>query len=298
MNKLLLFLISLLMVSCGASKPKVQSKKATQISNRGVANKPATKPENKDFKDGFPSNSKTEILEATQKIKVTQEMVLTYINDFKNVAKDNFTQKGIPASITLAQGILESGAGTGDLAMQANNHFGIKCHKEWTGASVRHDDDAPQECFRKYDKAAQSYRDHSEFLTSRSWYAPLFKLPKNDYKAWAYGLKKSGYATDIKYPQKLIGIIERYQLQQYDAEVLGTEYLPTPKVEQEIQKTETSQVVNIGSETINSSDSYVVLKGDTLYSISKKFNISIDFLKQKNQLIDNTLSLGQSLIVK
>jgi flagellum-specific peptidoglycan hydrolase FlgJ len=286
-------------MSCGASKPKVQSKKATQISNRGVANKPANKPDNKDFNNGFPSNSKTEILEATQKIRVTQEMVLAYINDFKNVAKDNFSPQGIPASITLAQGILESGAGTGDLAMQANNHFGIKCHKEWTGASVRHDDDAPQECFRKYDKASQSYRDHSEFLTSRPWYLPLFKLPKNDYKAWAYGLKKAGYATDVKYPQKLIGIIEKYQLQQYDAEVLGEDYASVPKMDtQETIKTETNQVPNTNSETINNIENYIVLKGDTLYSISKKFNISIDILKQKNQLIDNTLSLGQSLIVK
>ena len=155
------------------------------------------------------SSPKTEILEATQKVKVTTEMVLAYIAQFASTAKNNMTKNGIPASIILAQGILESGAGTGDLSVQANNHFGIKCHKEWTGESVKHDDDSLQECFRKYIHAEESYRDHSLFLTTRKHYAPLFLLPKNDYKAWAKGLKSAGYATDVKYPDKLITLIEK-----------------------------------------------------------------------------------------
>ena len=260
----------------------------SKISRKGFSNKPVAKLESKEFKNGFPSNSKTEILEATQKIKVTQEMVLNYIANFKTIAKENMTSKGIPASITLAQGILESGAGTGDLALQANNHFGIKCHKEWTGESVRHDDDSPQECFRKYNQPEQSYRDHCAFLTSRPWYSPLFLLPKNDYKAWAKGLKKSGYATDVKYPQKLIGIIERYQLQQYDAEVLGIEYVEESK---SAENTEAEVPTNV-------SETYVVIKGDTLYSISKKFNLTIEDLKRKNNLSENGLALGQTLNVK
>jgi LysM repeat protein len=192
---------------------------------------------------------------------------------------------GIPASITLAQGILESGAGTGDLSVQANNHFGIKCHKEWVGASIKHDDDALQECFRKYEHAEESYRDHSYFLTSRAWYKPLFALPKNDYKAWARGLKKAGYATDIKYPDKLIGLIEKYQLQQYDAEVLGLDFSLNPLDKKE-------------EITVNNEAQYIVVKGDTLYSLSKKFSITIDELKKKNNILDNALSLGQSIIVK
>ena len=289
MNKILLLFLIAFLISCGASKPKTPAKKVAQISRKGISNKTVAKLENKEFKNGFPSNSKIEILEATQKIKVTQEMVLNYISNFKNIAKENMTSKGIPASITLAQGILESGAGTGNLAMQANNHFGIKCHKEWTGESVRHDDDSAQECFRKYNRPEQSYRDHCAFLTSRPWYSPLFLLPKNDYKAWAKGLKKSGYATDVKYPQKLIGIIEKYQLQQYDAEVLGIDYIAETK--SEIENTVTKSTTNI-------SEMYVVAKGDTLYSISKKFNLTIEDLKRKNNLSQNGLALGQTLNVK
>lgn len=122
---------------------------------------------------------------------------------------------GIPASITLAQGLLESGAGTGRLAVEANNHFGIKCHK-WTGKTIRHDDDALQECFRAYDKAEDSYHDHSDFLRYSDRYKFLFDIPVTDYKAWAHGLKKAGYATDPKYADKLIGMIERYNLNAYD----------------------------------------------------------------------------------
>ena len=119
-------------------------------------------------------------------------------------------QYGIPASITLAQGILESGAGRSALSKKSNNHFGIKCHKGWTGQRVFHDDDELQECFRKYKDPKYSFRDHSLFLTQRSRYEGLFAYKKNDYKSWAKGLRKAGYATDPKYPQKLINIIETY----------------------------------------------------------------------------------------
>ena len=125
-------------------------------------------------------------------------------------------EHGIPASITLAQGILESGAGRSRLATEANNHFGIKCHSDWKGATIHHDDDALQECFRKYSHAKQSYEDHSLFLTTRGRYSFLFDLNKTDYKAWAYGLKKAGYATDPKYPERLIKLIEDYELYAYD----------------------------------------------------------------------------------
>jgi len=193
---------------------------------------------------------------------------------------------GIPASVTLGQAILESGAGTGPLSVQANNHFGIKCHKEWTGPSIRYTDDAENECFRKYQEPSESFRDHSFFLTSRPRYEPLFQLDKGDYKEWARGLKAAGYATDPKYPDKLIGLIEKYQLNKFDAEVLGRDYVPVVSIaKKEIAYTDDTQ-------------RYTVVKGDTLYSISKKFNITIDELKKKNNLSDNALSLGQRIIVK
>src|SRR5690606_28909978 len=149
------------------------------------------------------------------------ERVANYINEYRDIAKEEMLQYGIPASITLAQGILESGAGAGELTLKANNHFGIKCHKGWEGDRVYHDDDERQECFRKYNDPKYSYRDHSLFLTQRSRYQDLFKLRKDDYKGWAKGLRKAGYATDPKYPEKLIGIIERYNLEKYDEDVLG-----------------------------------------------------------------------------
>lgn len=135
---------------------------------------------------------------------------------YKQVAVEEMYRTGIPASIKLAQGILESGSGNSRLAREANNHFGIKCHREWTGESVREDDDAPDECFRKYDNAVQSYLDHSAFLTTRDRYAGLFTLERTDYKGWAHGLKQAGYATNPQYAPLLIGVIERYGLHQYD----------------------------------------------------------------------------------
>jgi len=122
----------------------------------------------------------------------------------------------IPASITLAQGIFESGSGTSRLATEANNHFGIKCKKEWTGATIKHDDDEAQECFRKYEKVEDSYNDHSLFLTTRSRYAKLFTLDIMDYKGWARELKAAGYATNPQYPERLISLIERFNLAKQD----------------------------------------------------------------------------------
>ena len=144
-----------------------------------------------------------------------------YIAQYKDVAIKKMREYKIPASITLAQGILESGSGNSRLARKANNHFGIKCHKEWHGKKFYMDDDEKHECFRKYPKAADSYRDHSKFLTQRGRYTFLFQYDITDYKKWAYGLKKAGYATNPKYPRLLIKIIEKYHLDQCDKEELG-----------------------------------------------------------------------------
>jgi flagellum-specific peptidoglycan hydrolase FlgJ len=204
------------------------------------------------------------------------EVVANYIEEYRGIAKDEMKQYGIPASITLAQGILESGAGRGELSKKANNHFGIKCHKGWTGKRVYHDDDRDQECFRKYKDPETSFRDHSLFLTERSRYSGLFKLREDDYKAWAKGLRKAGYATDPKYPQKLIGIIERYNLSEFDEEVLGKKSKKRKKKKTDIA-------------------TYSVKKGDTLYSISRKYNIDVDKLKEYNGLSSNEIQIGQEL---
>lgn len=204
------------------------------------------------------------------------ERVANYIKEFSDIAKEEMLQYGIPASITLAQGILESGAGAGELTMKANNHFGIKCHTGWEGDTVYHDDDERGECFRKYNDPKYSYRDHSLFLTQRSRYQDLFKLRKDDYKGWAKGLKKAGYATDPKYPDKLIGIIERYNLEAFDEEVLGKKVSTTNPDDSKI-------------------GTYSVQPGDTLYSISRRFNLTVETLKGYNGLKSNDLSIGQVL---
>lgn len=138
-----------------------------------------------------------------------------YIGLWKEVAVRKMKEHGIPASITLAQGLLESGNGNSKLAREGNNHFGIKCTPDWTGGKTYHDDDAKGECFRKYKDAAQSYEDHAKFL-QRPRYASLFELKPTDYKGWAHGLKKAGYATDPSYAPKLISLIERYELDKLD----------------------------------------------------------------------------------
>jgi len=145
----------------------------------------------------------------------SSETVRKYIETYKDIAIAEEVRTGVPAAITLAQGIHETGAGTSDLVLSSNNHFGIKCKSDWTGQTVYHDDDAKGECFRKYDDPRDSYRDHSDFLKNRPYYAALFQLDPTDYKSWAFGLKKAGYATNPRYPQILIKLIEDYHLQDY-----------------------------------------------------------------------------------
>lgn len=143
-----------------------------------------------------------------------------YIKKYSHVAIGNMKEFGIPASITMAQGLLESGYGLSELARKSNNHFGIKCKKDWTGEKVYHDDDEAQECFRKYKSVQDSYSDHAVFLSSSKRYAGLFMLPRGDYKAWAKGLKEAGYATNPKYPTLLINMIELYELDNLDRGLL------------------------------------------------------------------------------
>lgn len=306
MIKKFLIIVSLFaLVSCKSGGLHVFSKKKSASASSGsiirTTKTPvlATKPSPNEATNKEP---KTVTLEATTKVQVTTVLVQEYIQKYKDIAKEDMVKYGIPASITLGQGILESGAGTGPLSVQANNHFGIKCHKEWTGESIKYDDDEEAECFRKYNNPEESYRDHSLFLTSRPRYAGLFQLPINDYKSWAKGLKDAGYATDPNYPTKLYLLIERYNLQQFDNEVLGIE---TSKIEQPkiVEKTEPKVIEKSIEEvqqptTSENSKTHVVVKGDTLYSISKKYAISIEDLKKKNAIIESSISIGQELIIQ
>lgn len=139
-----------------------------------------------------------------------------YIKKYRKIAIKEMRRYGVPASITLAQGILESGSGNSRLAKSGKNHFGIKCTSDWNGRTIREDDDKKDECFRKYRKVKHSFRDHSEFIATKKRYQFLFQYDKKDYKAWAYGLKKAGYATNPNYPTLLINLIEKYDLEKYD----------------------------------------------------------------------------------
>jgi LysM repeat protein len=205
---------------------------------------------------------------------------LEYIETYKDEAIRQQKKYKIPASITLAQGLLESGAGNGKLAKESNNHFGIKCHGVWQGEKVYHDDDEKGECFRKYDNPFQSYEDHSLFLTSRPRYAELFNLEVTDYRGWANGLKKCGYATDKAYASKLIGIIELYNLDQYDKEALKK------------NEKKSSNKTTIKTSTNNPHKVYISWEllyieahaGDTFETISKEFNIKARKLAKYNDL--------------
>ena len=150
-----------------------------------------------------------------------------YFDQYKDMAIDQMKRYHIPASITLAQGVLESGAGRSELAVKGNNHFGIKCHG-WSGRGIYHDDDENNECFRAYGSAAESYEDHSKFLSASSRYSSLFRLKQTDYKGWAYGLKSCGYATNPRYAIQLIDIIQLYKLYEYDDGKGGSYVRPTP----------------------------------------------------------------------
>ncbi len=225
----------------------------------------------------------------------------TYIDRFKGIAVSEMNKYGIPASITLAQGILESGNGNSDLARYANNHFGIKCTSDWRGKGYYKDDDAKDDCFRVYNNPDESYRDHSEFL-KRKRYAPLFELEKDDYKGWARGLKQAGYATNPRYPELLVSIIERYELHQYDRKEGKIEKIKREdRVLADINKNIPKEPVKdrpVDAPVAIEGDYYIVVKGDTPYSLSKRFGLTVDELLQINQVDDGNIKIGQRLLIK
>lgn len=193
-----------------------------------------------------------------------------YIKKYRKIAVEEMERYHIPASITLAQGLLESGAGRSTLARKSNNHFGIKCGSRWEGRTVRHDDDARNECFRAYKHPRDSYEDHSKFLRTGARYAFLFRLKITDYKGWARGLKKAGYATDPRYADRLIDIIELYELDKYDRKggLKWAEEFPDPH-----QPYLANELLYI-----------VARRGDTFESLSKEMGISKKKIRKYNEL--------------
>jgi len=214
-----------------------------------------------------------------------------YIAKYKQLAITEMNRTGIPASITLAQGLLESGNGNSTLATKANNHFGIKCH-DWTGPSIKIDDDKKNECFRKYEDPCQSYKDHSKFLTNRSRYEFLFKLKLTDYKGWAKGLKKAGYATHPKYAHMLIDIIEEEELYLFDSKTkrYSSKRSGKSKFERNLGD------LDLRLEVANGVHFIKVIKGDTFYNLEKKMGVSRAKLLKYNELSrDYVLGIDQIL---
>jgi len=242
----------MLLVSCGTKKQAYYAN--NDLSEKTI--KPKQTKKNKKTKDDVVYSSNPKI---------------RYVQQFGAIAQDEMRRYKIPASITLAQGLLESQSGQGVLALKSNNHFGIKCKRNWNGKKVYHDDDAAGECFRAYKDPKDSYRDHSLFLADRDRYASLFKLKKDDYKGWAKGLKKAGYATDPSYAEKLIRLIESLELWKFDNSK------STPKFK------------------VSNAPVHVVQKGDTLFGISKKYSISVAKIKKWNGLTSSDIQIGQRI---
>lgn len=210
-----------------------------------------------------------------------------YIERYANIALNNQREFGIPASITLAQGLLESGAGLSTLATKANNHFGIKCHRSWRGSRTFHNDDRPNECFRAYDQPEDSFKDHAQFL-QQPRYKGLFRLDTKDYKGWARGLQQAGYATDRGYANKLIKIIEDYRLYLIDAGNPGRHYTydkPVPQPEKKAPTSKPTTPSDIRQVYISSGLHYVLAgEGDSLSAIAKELGISERKLTKYNDL--------------
>jgi LysM repeat protein len=238
-----------------------------------------------------------------------------YIDMYKDLAVREMKRMGIPAAITLAQGILEAESGNSDLVKKSNNHFGIKCKGSWSAEGVSHDDDEKGECFRVYKTAEDSYRDHSNFLRNNQRYGSLFKIDVADYQAWAYGLKKAGYATNPSYPQMLIKHIEKYNLNQYTLGAIND----VPKFDASLYEDDKENIKLVSFSVTNSADSqqnpvlsskksktYInglravyVQKGTSLFAIADEYKIELSKLLEFNDLYqDNILTADQWIFLE
>ena len=235
-----------------------------------------------------------------------------YIATYKDIAIREMKRMGVPAAITLAQGILETESGNSDLVKKSNNHFGIKCKSNWTGASVSHDDDATGECFRLYKTADESYRDHSNFLRGSARYSFLFKLDVRDYKGWAYGLKKAGYATNPGYPQILIKNIEQFNLQQYTLQAAdevpkfdADKYRDDAEDKLTEEKIAVDEKVSDGASMLDVSDNIITVngskcvlagKGTSLLVVATKNNIPLSKMLGFNELSEDGMLIKNQYV--
>jgi LysM repeat protein len=239
------------------------------------------------------------------------DQVKNYINTYKFLAISEMQRSGVPASIILAQGIHETQAGTSELVISSNNHFGIKCKSGWTGQVVYHDDDARGECFRSYASAADSYRDHSDYLSQTPRYAFLFRLNPEDYESWAYGLKKAGYATNLRYSQILIKLIQDYDLENYSLIALGklppddlkTGVAPNQALPVSLQGFTDSAMQKPASAgypegpfSINAAKVVYAKAGVSLLSLSNEYEIPLAHLLEFNELKQEDVLIGDQLI--
>ena len=303
--------------------PRVEMKKPThsEIDQRNKALA--------DSKHNRRDVSEDSFHEITPAVQVTTAVTQKYIQDYKDIAMVEMQRYNIPASITLAQGILESGSGQGRLARYGNNHFGIKCHATWDGKTITHDDDEKSECFRKYRYAYESFEDHSQFLVNRNRYKALFDLSPTDYEGWAHGLRKAGYATDPTYAKKLIALIKKFELHQYDNQVIVAKggditssntqvaTVLTPKKEvskpataiKSVSKPTVTKTIVKPTNTIDTTTIekeaiaevyYQVQTGDTLYKIAREQQVPVQQLMKLNNFDDVTssnLKVGQQIRV-
>jgi hypothetical protein len=218
---------------------------------------------------------------ASQSLASELDNRMEYVENYSSYAIQNMRMYEIPASITLAQGILESGSGKSELARISNNHFGIKCGSHWTGGKTYHDDDAKNECFRTYKSVLDSYNDHSEFLTKNKRYSNLFILKMDDYKSWAKGLGKAGYATNPNYASRLISIIEDLKLYSYDKEI------KTPKPIKEYISSQSQNMLSVNNLNIVKAKD-----GDTYYKLAKRFGLTLRQIHKYN----NTKQYNQEIL--
>lgn len=264
--------------------------------------------------------------------QVRADAINEYIQTYQAIAIEEMKRSGVPASITLAQGILETDAGKSDLVLSSNNHFGIKCKSIWKGEKVYHDDDSKGECFRKYPKAEDSYMDHSDYLRSGTRYASLFKLDAENYKGWAKGLKAAGYATNPRYADILINYIEKYNLNQYtliamgklepisadsaivavangseiETQSQGTQFLENIALSTGIETNPTVKYVSVNHQKTVKNETqqkaikkikHIVKRNDTLSAITKKYGVSKYLVAEWNNLKRSKLKVGQELVI-